>query len=960
MFYFLLLALLFSYHDLFSQTKEYQPQGYKSYFVNYWAIKGDLFLTKLAYRRFAFLDEASPKEINLIRKFDKDYWILFYKDVVALNYYLSEYKKMNLEEDAFLHTSEPSCLTVTFDKNWKFHWMPDRRFETDTTVRLAYRLYSSLDSSGNYVPTDTIVKGTELTISLPKSARWVKLNTIVNDTLEIAYSFPVELRYETGVPICLPHKLSSKTSSSTTKFEAIIKFVSKDLPDSIHFYADINKNNVFDKNELTVIPFKVDTLVYSEELNNIINAGIECYVVCFKGGKQFRYPKVGYWTTNANNRVKNDYYNFFVMDVTSEKWRRNYIEQVQKAFERGYNGVFADDAWNRIANWGVDAYPPLYYSDSVWYDGVYNLLAQTKNAIGAKPLFFNGLYEARALRFLEVTDGGMDEGFAHSHWANYSTGTSWINACNRGIECQNKYKKIWLPLSGVNDKMPEPRLYCVASYLLVAGEKSFFGNAPNYQTFAHFPEFDIPVGKPIESAKDSVQELKQFDKYGKSYFKREFENCIVYVNPSAKDTIVIPSLQGMPQIYVDTLLSVEGGRLFTTVSDSVILPKSSKIILKDKTLKLTSPALKNPYAKITSKNKDEIIVRIRVECADSSSNQFKSNSQLPLYVYADLTQIGILEDLVLANDGSPASENFDKYSAEIIIPPGSYFKNLRIPIVAISTTGLMAITYVEPVVENLDTSNAVPNFSFEYDVDMDGVPDGWRAYYNRFEYDTTGLNAQHMKRSVKVTNFSSKDTGGVYTRIYLYQTEPKPILVAGWSKAENVSGNPGYNYSIYCDFYTKENKPWYGRITTFSTGTHDWEYSATIHTPTMPIHTGNVYCLFRGHTGTVWFDNIFVGEVDTSATFVDSNNGFTVKVPSVVSGSESDVVFISTNETNSAKLSIHNILGRKLFSQQIVLNSETTIIPLYHIVYSFPNGTYFLRFELEDRKVYVFPFVVTK
>lgn len=960
MFYFILLLIIFSFEQIFSLGKDYEPRGYKSYFVNYGAIKGDLFQTKLAYRRFAFLDEASQKEINLIRKFDKNYLILFYKDIVALNYYLSEYKKMNLQEDAFVHSAEPSCLTVIFDKQWKFFWMPDRRFELDSNVKLAYRLYSSFDSTGNYIPTDTIVKTTELSISLPKSARWVKLNTIVNDTLEIPYSFPVELRYEVGAPVCLPHKLSTQKTSTSTKFEAIIKFVTKDLPDSMYFFADVNKNNVFDKNELTVIPFGLDTLEYSEVLGYVVNAGIECYVVCFKGGKQYRYPKVGFWTTNANNRVKNDYYNFFVMDVTNEKWRQNYIEQVQNAFERGYNGVFADDAWNRIANWGVDVYPPINYSDSIWYDGVYNLLAYVKDAIGTKPLIFNGLYESRGLRFLEVTDGGMDEGFAHSHWANYVSGANWINACNRGISCQNKYKKIWLPLSGIINKLPEPRLYCVASFLLVADDKSLFGNAPNYQTFAHFPEFDIPVGNPLESAKDSIQELKQIDKNGKIYFKREFENCIVFVNPNAKDTVVIPSIQDMPQIYLDTLLSIEGGRLLTVISDSVLVPKSSKIVLKDKSFKLVSPALKNPYAKITSKNKDEILIQISVECADSSSNKFKSNSQLPLFVYADLTQLGVLEDLVLKNDGKPASETYDKYSAEIIIPPGAQFKSLRIPIVAISTTGLMTIAYAEPIIENVDTSNALPNFSFEYDVDMDGIPDGWKPYYNRFEYDTSGFNAQHMRRSVKVTNNSPSDTGGVYTKIFLYQSEPKPILVAGWSKAENVSGNPSYNYSIYCDFYSKENKPWYGRITNFSTGTHDWEYSATIHIPSMPIFSGNVYCLFRGHTGTVWFDNIFVGEVDTSATFVDHDNSFSVKVPSVVTGKESDVVLVSMNQSNSVKLSIYNLLGNRLFEQSIALSPETTIIPLYHIISSFPNGTYFIRFELEGKKVYVFAFVVTK
>ncbi len=959
MIYFILLLFAFLYNPSLSQPKEYQPQGYTSFLVNYHAIKGDIFLTKLAHKRFAFLDEASKTEINLIRRSDKDYLILFYKDIVALNYYLSEYSKINLEEDAFLHISEPSCLTVSFDKGWKFYWMPDRRFELDTTVRVTYRLYWSIDSSGTFTSTDTIVNTTELSISLPKSARWVKLNSIVNDTMEIPYGFPVKLLFEDSIPLCVPFKLHSKFASSYTSFNIGLKFVTPILPDSLHFYADFNKNNTFDKNEIRTFFPKSGTLTIFDSINTEIKAGIECYAICFKNGKGYKFPSVGYWTTNANNRIKNEHYNFFVMDVASSKWRKNYINQVLKAFDRGYNGVFADDAWNRVAQWGVDAYPPLFYSDSTWFDALYSFLSEIKDSIKTRPLYFNGLYEERALRLLEVSDGGMDEGFAHSHWAQYSSGSSWINACNRGIKCENKFKKSWLPLGGIINNQPEPRLYCVSSFLLSAGKNSYFANAPNYQIFAHYPEFDIPVGIPLVSPKDSIGELKKLDARGKTYYQREFENCIVYLNSNAKDTVFLPSLHGAPQIYVDTLLSISGGRLFTIIADSVLLPKSSKIILKGTSSKLASPALKNPYAKLKGIDKDQILLQVSVECADSSSNRFKSNHNLPLYVIADLSKFGFAEDLILTNDGTSANEKFSTYSAEIIFPHPPNFTNIVLPIVAISTTGLMTITYVNPTIESIDTSNKVLNPSFEFDINFDAIPDGWMAYYKGFEYDTSGLNAQHYKRSIKVTNFPKQDTGGVYTTIYLWQTEAKPILVAGWSKAENVSGTRGFNYSIYCDFWSKDKIPWYGRIASFSTGTHDWEYSATIYYPPMPIEYGRVYCLFRGYTGTVWFDNVFVGEIDTSATFVDNQNDIKIKVPSVVTGQDNEVVLITSNQIELITISLNNILGNKMFEQKFNINNETNVIPLYRFTDTFANGVYFLRIDLKG-KMFVFPFLITR
>jgi hypothetical protein len=115
---------------------------------------------------------------------------------------------------------------------------------------------------------------------------------------------------------------------------------------------------------------------------------------------------------------------------------------------------------------------------------------------------------------------------------------------------------------------------------MVSGAKSYFGNATEYQVFAHYPEFDIPIGKPLESPQSSISEMEYKDSKGKTYYKREFENCIVYVNPSAKDTVSLDKIQGKPQVYVDNLLTIAGGRLFTIQSDSILYPKSAKIILK--------------------------------------------------------------------------------------------------------------------------------------------------------------------------------------------------------------------------------------------------------------------------------------------------------------------------------------------------------------------------------------------
>lgn len=957
----LLLMLLLLVSQAYGQPIEYLPRGSKTYLVNYDAIGNDIFLTKLAYKRFAFLDEASKASIDYIRRFDKDYPILFYKDIVALHNYYPEFKKLNLDEEIFLHSAEPSCLTITWDKTWKFFWMADRRF--DTTVKVAYRLYWSLsfDSIGSFNPVDTIVRTTELQISLPKSARWVLLKSIIDDTLEIPYSFPVKLMAQDSVPLFVPYKLYSKTSSFgiSTSVDFRLRNVTPYIPDSIYLYADFNANNILEENEKRVLKEIKDTLMLYVVTMNQVKAGIEFYLIVFYNGKQYRLPKEGYWTTNPNNRIKNEEYNYFAMDVTNERWRKSYIEEVLNAFTKGYNGLFADETNYKIFNWAVDANPPLFYSDSAWYEGILTFLREIKDAIGAKPLYFNGLFGPPSYKLLEFSDGGMEEGFVYTNWSGYASLLNWLASCNQGLACQNQYHKVWLPLSGVFNNSPQTRLYCLSSYLLSAGEKSYFAIAPKYHIFSHYPEFDIPLGAPLVSAKNSVVELRRTDANGKYFYTREFENCSVYVNPSPTDTVVLPELNGLPQIYVDTLLTIDGGRLYTIASDSILPPRTAKIILKGGGTKLTSPALRNPVAKVSGKGRDEIVMHLSVEAADSSTSNLRSNSTLPLYVVADLSKVGFWEDFVLRNDGTPANENFSTYSAEITIPPGAQFKNVKIPIVAFSTTGLISIIYATPEIENLDTSNLVPNFSFEYDVNTDGIPDGWFPYRTGFIYDTSGLNAQHLKRSVKIVNNTLQDTGGVYTNIVLNQQTFKPILIAGWSKCENVSGEPDNNYSVYVDFYSIEGMPWYGRTTKFSTGTHDWEYSATIHNPPILVSIGRVYCLFRGHTGTVWFDNIFVGEVDTNATFVGRENNIRIRVPSVVTGFDDEVILISSNSNTSARIVIFDLLGNVLTTNDISLTSEMNIIPFYALTYSLTSGTYVLRIEM-DNFVYNFPFMVIR
>lgn len=956
--YFVFVILLLTLSNLFSQPSEYKSQFINYYLVNYYAIKSDYFLTKLAYKRFSFLDEASEIERRFIRFFDNDYLILYYKDIVALHTFYSEFNEMNLQEFCFLHASEPASLCVLFDNDWKFRWMNDRRFSLGT---VKYRLYWGMDSSNVINRLDTTVNTTELSVKLPKTALWAKVKTIIADSIEIDYSFPIQLLSDKTLPMYVPITLE-RTKLINNSFSVNYKFrlISKIKPDSVWLFVDENSDNQFSQKERYTYANNFDTLVFSKNYNGVnIKTGLECYMICFKDGKQIRYPQRGAWTSNVNNRCMNQTYEFYVMNITNQLWWKVYTNIVSNALTNNYNGLFADDTWTRVGNWGVDANPPVDYSDSTWYNSIFNFLKHIKASLKEKPLIFNGLSDARSLKFLEIADGGMDEGFAHNPWSGYLNLDSWKASCNRGIICRNIYNKKWIPLSVLNNLSPRQRLYSLSSFLLVADSNSYFAAAPNYQTFAHFPEFDIPTGKPMTNAINSIDELQKKDDRGKLYYKREFEKCIVYVNPNPKDTIILDELDGKYEFMVDSPLTIEGGKTFTIQSNSLLMPQSSKIILKTKTEKpnLQSPIWRNPIAKIIQKNDEELTFEFSVEIADSSSDYFKSNPKLPFYVIADLTSLGITYDLELKNDGTKANPRFSKYNGKIDIPTGISMRDIKIPFIVFSATGLISVGYVPLTIENIDTTNNIPNFSFEFDVDFDSKPDGWSFYkpmkQANFEYDTIPGNAKHLRRSIKFINNTERDSCGLFTKIYLPRGINKPIKIAGWSKALNVSGKPNNDYSIYVDFFHTDGTPWYGKTAKFSTGTHDWEYSESIYTPEKPLDYAIVYCLFRSHSGIVWFDNIFLG-FDEPTTILEENNindVVKVDIPDLITSNSTNYISIFTSEPATLTFSIIDILGRVCRYEQKLLNSGTNFVALDDILGYLPNGIYGIELKITSKKI---------
>ncbi len=131
---------------------------------------------------------------------------------------------------------------------------------------------------------------------------------------------------------------------------------------------------------------------------------------------------------------------------------------------------------------------------------------------------------------------------------------------------------------------------------------------------------------------------------------------------------------------------------------------------------------------------------------------------------------------------------------------------------------------------------------------------------NETGYQIDDAQAHSGRHSLRLRNATVQDRGSASQTITLNQTVPRPIVVRGHAKAKNVSGHSNRTFAVYVDIYYTDGTPLYGQTIDWQTGTTDWQYGEIVIEPAKPIRNVNVYLLLRGHSGTAWFDDLFVSE----------------------------------------------------------------------------------------------------
>ena len=147
--------------------------------------------------------------------------------------------------------------------------------------------------------------------------------------------------------------------------------------------------------------------------------------------------------------------------------------------------------------------------------------------------------------------------------------------------------------------------------------------------------------------------------------------------------------------------------------------------------------------------------------------------------------------------------------------------------------------------------------------------DNWREFYPQVtQIDSAVVHSG--KRALRLANTLSTDQRGALQVVTLNQTTAKPLLFSGWSKAQNLTGEPGENYSIYLYIQYKDGSWLYSQALPFAAGTHDWQQLVGTVVPAKPIATVYVYTLLRwAYTGVVWFDDLALYEVPSTYTLFD-------------------------------------------------------------------------------------------
>ncbi|MEA1924863.1 MAG: cellulase family glycosylhydrolase [Candidatus Altiarchaeota archaeon] len=302
-------------------------------------------------------------------------------------------------------------------------------------------------------------------------------------------------------------------------------------------------------------------------------------------------------STNYNNRVINERYGTYLMDISSRGWRNEVAESAKEDVNNyGYYGVMADDCGPDIT--GRVDFLPDNYDALVWRTEVRDMLSVINDRLDCL-LVFNGIYndpDYSGRDLLEVTDGGAREGFVfHLGSGEFLPEKHWRILLNWIIE--DTEKECHIACAKLRKKTGEEfsvdeRMFAFTSYLLVRNEHVVYMvedwglvTGIDETLVQYYPEMDIDLGAPLETCTQVEACLNKES----GLYERKFEKGRVFVNPSNKPVeyilgkkyfVVVPKGGGVLEddgTYGGTLGSQEVSKITVPSQSGVVVLKTSTI-----------------------------------------------------------------------------------------------------------------------------------------------------------------------------------------------------------------------------------------------------------------------------------------------------------------------------------------------------------------------------------------------
>ena len=294
---------------------------------------------------------------------------------------------------------------------------------------------------------------------------------------------------------------------------------------------------------------------------------------------------------SGSDRVLDCDWGWYLMELGDPSWRAYWHGEVLRQVRANADdGVFMDSLSvpNSLGTFDPPL-PPLDLTfESAWSTRIAAWLSWLQSQpLGAYYLVPNvgSWITTRDVTDYSAADGLMVEGFAIEADASPYALEDWRLQMNRILGATARGQAVVGQTCALGD---QERMFTLGSYLLAKGARSYL-NLDNGLDPEWWPEYDIPIGRPTEGARTSIEDL--YDDVAGVY-RRAFDNGFVLVNPTnpwdGSGTTAIVDLGGtyylaecsrggyLPEDGVPT-----GSVTYRRVS-SVTLPPYSTAVLLDR------------------------------------------------------------------------------------------------------------------------------------------------------------------------------------------------------------------------------------------------------------------------------------------------------------------------------------------------------------------------------------------